>query len=35
MTHSAMQRADDTGSPVTWDEHVTDEEYAAAPTAAP
>jgi hypothetical protein len=20
MTHSAMQRADDTGSPVTWDE---------------
>jgi hypothetical protein len=31
MTHIAMQEADDTGSPVTWGDHVTDEEYAAAP----
>jgi quercetin dioxygenase-like cupin family protein len=29
MTHLAMQEADDTGSPVAWGEHVTDEEYAA------
>ncbi|MFL5846931.1 MAG: cupin domain-containing protein [Solirubrobacteraceae bacterium] len=27
MVHIAMQEADDTGSPVTWGEHVTDEEY--------
>jgi hypothetical protein len=25
-----MQEADDSGSPVTWGEHVTDEEYEAA-----
>jgi quercetin dioxygenase-like cupin family protein len=31
MTHIAMQEADDDGSPVTWGEHVTDEEYGAAP----
>ena len=31
MTHTAMQEADDTGSPATWGEHVTDDEYAAAP----
>jgi quercetin dioxygenase-like cupin family protein len=30
MTHIAMQEADDTGSPVTWGEHVADEEYDAA-----
>jgi quercetin dioxygenase-like cupin family protein len=30
MTHIAMQEADDTGSPVTWGEHVTDEQYAGA-----
>jgi len=30
MTHIAMQEADDQGSPVTWGEHVTDEEYGAA-----
>jgi quercetin dioxygenase-like cupin family protein len=30
MTHIAMQEADDSGSPVTWGEHVTDEEYDAA-----
>jgi hypothetical protein len=29
MTHIAIQEADDSGSPVTWGEHVTDEEYAA------
>ncbi|HET8632464.1 MAG TPA: hypothetical protein VFL91_33980, partial [Thermomicrobiales bacterium] len=29
MTHLAMQEADDSGSPVTWGAHVTDEEYAA------
>jgi quercetin dioxygenase-like cupin family protein len=31
MTHMAMQEADDSGSPVAWGEHVTDEEYGAAP----
>ena len=31
MTHIAMQEVDDQGSPVTWDEHVTDDEYNAAP----
>jgi quercetin dioxygenase-like cupin family protein len=31
MTHLAMQEVDDSGSPVTWGEHVTDAEYAAAP----
>jgi quercetin dioxygenase-like cupin family protein len=30
MTHLAMQEVDDQGSPVTWGEHVTDEEYGAA-----
>src|SRR5215218_5326909 len=32
MTHIAMQEADDSGSPVTWGEHVTDEQYEASPT---
>ena len=31
MTHVAIQEADDSGSPVTWGEHVTDAEYGAAP----
>src|SRR5438045_8806685 len=31
MTHLALQQADDEGSVVTWGEHVTDEEYGAAP----
>ena len=31
MVHVAMQEADDSGSPVVWGEHVTDEEYGAAP----
>ena len=35
MTHIAMHEADDSGSTVTWGEHVTDEEYAAAPATAP
>ena len=29
MAHVAMQQNDDSGSPVTWGDHVTDEEYAA------
>jgi quercetin dioxygenase-like cupin family protein len=28
MTHIAMQEVDDSGSPVTWGRHVSDEEYA-------
>ena len=31
MTHLAIQEADDSGSPVTWGEHVTDEEYTRDP----
>jgi quercetin dioxygenase-like cupin family protein len=31
MTHLAMQEVDDQGSAVTWAEHVSDEEYNAAP----
>jgi quercetin dioxygenase-like cupin family protein len=27
MTHLAIQEADESGSPVTWGDHVTDEEY--------
>ena len=30
MTHVAIQQADEQGTVVTWGEHVTDEEYAAA-----
>ena len=33
MTHVAIQEADESGSPVTWGTHVTDEEYGAAPQA--
>ena len=29
MVHVAIQEADDSGSPVTWGEHVSDEEYRA------
>ena len=29
MTHTAIQEADESGSPVTWGRHVTDEEYGA------
>lgn len=31
MTHVAMQLTDETGSPVTWGRHVTDDEYDRAP----
>jgi quercetin dioxygenase-like cupin family protein len=31
MTHLALQQADDGGNVADWGEHVTDEEYAAAP----
>jgi quercetin dioxygenase-like cupin family protein len=31
MTHLAMLEVDDEGRPATWNEHVTDGEYAAAP----
>jgi quercetin dioxygenase-like cupin family protein len=30
MVHLAVQEADESGSPVSWDRHVTDEEYEAA-----
>jgi hypothetical protein len=30
MTHLAMQEVDDSGSPVSWGEQVSDEEYGAA-----
>jgi hypothetical protein len=33
MTHLAMQEVDESGNPVTWGEHVTDEEYSAEPSA--
>jgi quercetin dioxygenase-like cupin family protein len=34
MAHVAMQQADDEGNVVSWGDHVTDEEYAAAPGIA-
>jgi quercetin dioxygenase-like cupin family protein len=33
MTHLAMLEVDDEGNPATWGEHVTDEEYNAAPAS--
>jgi hypothetical protein len=33
MVHVAIQEADESGSPVTWGEHVSDEEYAAPPAS--
>ena len=33
MVHIAIQQVDEHGSPVTWGEHVTDEQYTAAPAA--
>jgi acyl CoA:acetate/3-ketoacid CoA transferase alpha subunit len=30
MTHIAMQQADEHGNVVTWGDHVTDADYAAA-----
>lgn len=32
MVHVAMQQNDESGTPVTWGRHVTDDEYSAAPT---
>ena len=32
MTHLAMQQVDDEGNAVAWGDHVTDEEYEAAPS---
>ena len=32
MTHLAMAEVDDDGNSATWAEHVSDEEYGAAPT---
>jgi hypothetical protein len=31
MAHLAIQEANDSGSPVTWGKHVTDDEYSATP----
>jgi quercetin dioxygenase-like cupin family protein len=31
MTHIAMQLADESGSPVSWGRHVSDDEYGQAP----
>jgi hypothetical protein len=31
MTHLAIQEVDDQGNAATWGDHVSDEEYAAAP----
>ena len=33
MAHVAIQEADESGSPVTWGEHVSDDDYTAAPSA--
>jgi quercetin dioxygenase-like cupin family protein len=33
MTHIAIQEADESGSPVTWGEHVSDEQYGAEPAS--
>ena len=32
MVHIAMQQNDDSGIPVTWGEHVTDQQYETEPT---
>ncbi len=32
MTHIAMQQADDNGNVVEWGRHVSDDEYAQAPS---
>ncbi len=33
MAHLAIQETDDSGGPVTWGEHVTDDEYNATPVS--
>jgi quercetin dioxygenase-like cupin family protein len=35
MTHLAMLEVDDEGNNATWGDHVTDEEYNAAPATSP
>lgn len=35
MVHIAIHEADESGSPVTWGEHVTDEQYRASDAAKP
>ena len=35
MAHIAMHEVDDEGSPVTWGDHVSDEEYGAAAPIEP
>jgi quercetin dioxygenase-like cupin family protein len=35
MSHVAIQQADESGSPVTWGRHVSDEEYGEAPNVTP
>jgi hypothetical protein len=35
MVHIAMQQNDESGTPVTWGEQVTDEQYATAPPIGP
>jgi hypothetical protein len=34
MVHVAIHQGDEEGTTVSWGDHVTDEEYAAAPTDA-
>jgi quercetin dioxygenase-like cupin family protein len=34
MVHLAMQQPDETGNPVYWGEHVTDEQYGETPRSA-
>jgi quercetin dioxygenase-like cupin family protein len=33
MVHIGMQQNDESGSPVTWGNHVTDEQYNATPAS--
>jgi quercetin dioxygenase-like cupin family protein len=33
LTHLALQEVDEEGNPATWGDHVTDEEYGAAPAS--
>jgi quercetin dioxygenase-like cupin family protein len=34
MAHIAMLDVDDEGTPATWGDHVTDDEYAGAPSSS-
>jgi hypothetical protein len=33
MVHVAIQQVDESGSPVTWGRHVSDEEFDAPPSS--